>query len=73
MDIPVSKIMTTRLITISPEDSVDKAFRACRKHDLGHLPVVAADNKDILIGIITRSDLIKAYDRQLIPTDSHKT
>jgi CIC family chloride channel protein len=63
MDVPVKNVMSTRLTTIQPEDSVDQAFRLLRKHDIGHLPVVTAENPRCLVGIITRSDLIKAYER----------
>lgn len=66
MELPVHQVMSTKLITVTPEDPVDMAFRAVRKNDLGHLPVVSAENPRKLVGIITRSDLIKAYDRQLI-------
>jgi len=55
---PVHEIMTADVITVGPDDDL---FSACRKlsgADIGRLMVV--ENGD-LMGILTRSDIMKAY------------
>lgn len=54
MNEPVSLIMSTQLVTIGPDESLDRVkdlFRAKRIH---HLPVVDGTR---LVGLITTSDL----------------
>ena len=56
MNEPVSSVMSTDLITVSPEDTLDKVkdiFTSTRIH---HLPVVEGDS---IIGLVTTLDLWK--------------
>lgn len=66
MELPVKKIMTTTLKVTYPHELLDNVFRMMRKFELGHLPVVTPDDPNKLVGIITRSDLLKAYDKSLV-------
>jgi acetoin utilization protein AcuB len=50
----ISKYMTTRLITTTPETTVKDAFLSMKTHRVRHLPVV---DGDILVGIISDRDL----------------
>lgn len=50
----VSKFMTTKLITVSPDTTVKDAFLIMQSHRVRHLPVVAGDQ---LLGIISDRDL----------------
>lgn len=50
----VSKYMTQKLITTSPDTSVKDAFLLMREHRVRHVPVVEEDN---LVGIISDRDL----------------
>ena len=50
----VSKYMTQKLITATPEMSVKQAFLTMRSHRVRHLPVVDGDK---LVGIISDRDL----------------
>jgi len=50
----VSKYMTQKLITATPEMSVKQAFLTMRTHRVRHLPVVDGDR---LVGIISDRDL----------------
>jgi CBS domain-containing protein len=54
----VKDIMRKGVITISPDETILDAAMKMAKHDISRLLVV--DEKDKLIGIITRSDLIRA-------------
>ncbi|MEM4625489.1 MAG: CBS domain-containing protein [Candidatus Pacearchaeota archaeon] len=47
--------MTRKLITIGPEDSVEKASALMAKHKIKRLPVVSSGN---LEGIISVTDII---------------
>lgn len=55
---PVKAFMSSKVITISPENSVMQAARLMVREDIGRLPVV---DKERLIGIITRSDAMRYY------------
>lgn len=55
----VEDVMTTDLETISPESNAMEAIEKMRDNDIGRLLVV--DNGD-LIGLISRSDLMTAFD-----------
>ncbi len=50
----VSKFMTQKLITASPEMSVKQAFLLMRTHRVRHIPVVEGEE---LVGIISDRDL----------------
>jgi len=52
---PLSEIMTTELITCSPDDEVDNVWRLMQNHSLAGLPVV---KKERLVGILTQKDLL---------------
>jgi len=58
MDSPVKAFMSRNIIPISPEQSVSEATRLMVKHHIGRLPVIKDDQ---LIGIITRSDIMRYY------------
>ena len=50
----ISKYMTRKLITATPQMSVKQAFLTMRTHRVRHLPVVDGDH---LVGIISDRDL----------------
>jgi CBS domain-containing protein len=52
----VSEIMSTDLITVSPQDSLDECLRLMDKHGFYHLLVV---DKDSYQGMISVHDLLK--------------
>jgi len=60
----VNDYCVTDLITINPEDTLDKALDCLGSKEISHLPVVEKLNKDKLIGIITKGDIIQAYNRR---------
>ncbi len=55
----VSDVMTKELITIEENKSLRTAAHLMVKHKIGGLPVVNSEGK--LVGIITRSDIARAY------------
>ena len=60
---PVSEIMSTKVLTCTPEDEVDNVWRLMQEKALAGLPVVA---KDKLVGIVTQKDLLESG--ALLPT-----
>ncbi len=58
----VEDVMSRNVITISPEDNLENALKLLIKYDIGRLPVV---ENEMLVGIITRSDIMKAHAKEL--------
>lgn len=54
-EIKVSDIMSTNLVTIGVDESVEKAALLIMEHKVGGLPVVDKDGK--LLGVITQTDV----------------
>jgi CIC family chloride channel protein len=61
-DIPISQIMTHKPITVSPEESLTQVLYLLSYYKLSRLPVV---DRTKLIGIITRSDILRAQAKRL--------
>lgn len=57
MNRPVSEIMTKKLITVLPTDSLQMVNDIFQKHNIHHIPVVRHLD---LIGIISKTDFYKA-------------
>ena len=55
------RLMTTQLVTVTPSTEVARAAYLMERHAVTHLPVV--DKRNILVGIVSRSDLLRAYLR----------
>ena len=62
LSVPVSEIMTPRerLVTVSPDTTVEDAKRLLHKHRIEKLPLV--DENDRLVGLLTIKDIMKARD-----------
>ena len=58
--IKVLDAMTSPAITVSPYCSVAEAARLMSEHGVNRLPVIKGDD---LVGIVTRTDLVKAFIR----------
>jgi CBS domain-containing protein len=52
----VGQVMTTQLVTLGPNDTMDKAQDIFRKNNIHHIPVVQ-NNK--VLGIISKTDYLK--------------
>lgn len=60
-DIPVRKVMTESLITIFPDATPRQLAELMTENNIGGLPVV--NNKDEVIGIATKWDLIRYFSK----------
>jgi acetoin utilization protein AcuB len=56
--IPVETVMTHNVMTLSPHSSVVAAAELMRRERIGSVPIV---EDHALVGIITRSDILKAF------------
>lgn len=54
--ISVDKIMTTEVITIEPEDTMDKVKKVFDRHNIHHIPIVEEAK---VVGIISKTDYLK--------------
>jgi acetoin utilization protein AcuB len=55
---PVSSVMTKKVITTTPDCAIEEAARILHTHKIGALPVL---RQNMLVGIITESDLFDAF------------
>ncbi|MBN1657964.1 MAG: CBS domain-containing protein [Anaerolineae bacterium] len=57
-NMPVSHYMTKGDISVTPDDSVERLQQVMTQHSVGQVPVVSNDE---IIGVVTRTDLIKLW------------
>jgi CBS domain-containing protein len=53
----VRDVMTSRLVTVDPDQDLDEALRLMAEHQVRRLPVVEEDGK--LVGIVSQADIAK--------------
>ena len=63
----IDAVMSTGLVTLTPEATLADARSLMHEHRIHHLPVVDANNK--LRGLLTLSDLLRASDSSLRDAD----
>ncbi len=56
------RLMSTELVTVTPDTGIARAAYLMERHAVTHLPVV--DQRNIVVGIVSRSDLLRAYLRE---------
>jgi chloride channel protein, CIC family len=59
-------ICTRKPLTVTPSDPVFRALRRMATLDVGRLPVVSEEDHGRLVGLVRRSDVVKAYQRAVI-------
>ncbi len=64
----VREIMTTEVLTASPEDSVEKCIQLITENRIRHLPILEGET---LLGVITSSDLIRWINGRQQETIAH--
>ena len=58
----VKEIMTKKLVTIHPNDTLEYALRRMFECKHGHLPVVDQEDPTKLLGMISKSDIISGHE-----------
>lgn len=61
--VKVKGVMPKRLIVTYPDETLEDVLRKLIENNIGRLPVVDRNDKTKLLGIITRSDVMKAHAR----------
>ncbi|BDV01624.1 membrane protein [Thermodesulfomicrobium sp. WS] len=59
-------IMTTRVVTLSPDTDITAAARLLLDHDINGAPVV--DQDGAIVGILTQSDLVRLQKKLPVPS-----
>jgi CIC family chloride channel protein len=58
-------VMTTRIVTVTPDDDLNTALKRFTELNLDELPVVKADAPLQLLGMLRRRDAIACYNQKL--------
>jgi CIC family chloride channel protein len=64
-DESIEELCTRNVITIYPKNTVQKAVRLMQEYGIGRLIVVDEEDKDKILGIISRTDILKAYNQMV--------
>ncbi|HVP93011.1 MAG TPA: CBS domain-containing protein, partial [Acidobacteriota bacterium] len=59
--VSIGEIATKNLVVAFPDDSVGEAFKKMSEHHIGRLLVVDENDTSLLLGILTRSDVMQAF------------
>lgn len=65
-DMTVSDVAVSELVTAHPDEPIWTAIQKMSPRDLARLPVVDRDGSGRLLGLISRSDILRAYDVGII-------
>jgi CIC family chloride channel protein len=68
---PLREVMTRNVVLSYPDESLLDALKKMTTNGIGRLPVVSRDGNKV-IGIITRTDLFKAYEMRLRELTSYR-
>lgn len=63
---PVKGFMTTQVLSVSPETTVDEIQKLMVEHDIGRLPVIDSER---LVGIVSRTDILRILHGDDYPED----
>jgi CIC family chloride channel protein len=58
-------VMTTRIVSVTPDDDLNTALKRFTDLNLDELPVVDKDDKTKLLGMLRRKDVISRYNQRL--------
>ena len=67
-DTRVREIMTSSVITVTPQNTVDECMRIITNRRVRHLPVLAGDE---VIGVVSIGDLVRAIIAEQAATIDH--
>jgi CIC family chloride channel protein len=66
-DLIVAKdLATLNVVTVSIDDNLYSALEKITSKDFSILPVVDKDNPSVLLGVLTRRDIMGAYNKAVI-------
>jgi len=56
--IPVERVMSSNVLTLTPDDTVEKATQVMLRERFGAIPIVSGNR---LVGILARTDVLRAF------------
>lgn len=62
----ICEIASREVEVAYPDETLNTVLRRLAAKDIGRLPVVSRNDETKLLGIITRSDIVKLYDKKII-------
>jgi len=66
-DLVVAKdLATSKVVTVALDDNIYNALEKITQRDFSILPVVAKENSTELVGVLTRRDIMDAYNKAVI-------
>jgi len=66
LDKTVSEICNKNVVVAYPDETLNTVLKRLAAKDIGRLPVVLKTDRTKLLGIITRSDIVKLYDKKIL-------
>ncbi|NJD58029.1 MAG: CBS domain-containing protein, partial [Anaerolineae bacterium] len=63
--VSIGEACTHDLIVAYPDETIGSALRKMAQRDVGRMPVVSPENPRTLLGLLRRTDVIRAYDAAL--------
>lgn len=73
LDKTISEIATSNLIIAYPDESLNTVLQRLATKDIGRLPVVSREDSRKILGIITRSDIVKLYDKTIVERMNYRS
>ena len=67
--LPVSEIMTRKPLLAYTDETIGSAMQRMATRDVGRLPVVERANPDVAVGLIRRTDIVRAYQLGMLRRD----
>ena len=58
---PVEAVMSRNLVVVTPDQTLADAALLMARHKVGRLPVVDQEDHGKLLGLVSRSDVLRAY------------
>jgi len=68
----VGDVMTRTLVTIIPQKTLEDALQLMMQNEIHHLPVVDPGDPKVLVGFLTRTDIMTGYMKHFAPVDETK-
>ena len=62
----VENVAVVEPVTVFPDEPIWTAIQKMAPRDLARLPVISRDDKGKLLGLISRSDILRAYDMAIV-------
>ncbi len=66
LDKTLEEISSKEVEVAYPDETLNAVLRRLAAKDIGRLPVVSRADRTRLLGIITRSDIVKLYDKRIL-------